>query len=104
MTNDDNYYVPVFIEEMLQKATRTVGIVSCNTVHSHFQYKVHESKLVESGIDMGAFIVRYPIAKAIGFKYDDFSADGKYAVECAEACRCNRFDTVHISKPLFIHN
>ena len=104
LTNDDNYYVPVFVEQMLQAATRTVGIVSCNTVHSHFQYKVHESRLIENGIDMGAFIVRYPIAKNIGFKYDDFSADGKYAVECAEACRACRMEVVHIPKPYFVHN
>jgi hypothetical protein len=104
LTNDDNYYVPVFVEYMLQQATRTVGIVSCNTVHSHFQYKVHESKLIENAIDMGAFIVKFPIAKGIGFKYDDFSADGKYAEECANACRCSQLQTVHIDKPLFIHN
>ncbi len=104
MTNDDNYYVPVFVEYMLQQATRTVGIVSCNTVHSHFQYRVQQSQLKENHIDMGAFIVRYVIAKSIGFKYDDFSADGKYAEECANACKCNRFETVHIDKALFVHN
>jgi hypothetical protein len=104
MTNDDNVYVPVFVEMMMQNATRLVGIVSCNTVHSHFQYRVHESRLVENGIDMGAFIVKYEIAKAIGFKYDDFSADGKYAEECANACRCASMDMVHIDKPYFVHN
>jgi hypothetical protein len=104
LTNDDNMYVPLFVEYMLQQATRTVGIVSCNTVHSHFQYRMQRSELKENFIDMGAFIVRYPIAKAIGFKYEDFSADGKYAEECANACKCNRMDTVHIDKPLFVHN
>ena len=104
MTNDDNYYVPLYIEYMLQQATRLVGIVSCNTVHSHFQYKMHESKLAQNHIDMGAFIVRFPIAKAVGFKYNDFGADGKYAVECANACRANNLEVIHIDKPLFVHN
>ena len=104
LTNDDNYYVPVFVEYMLQQATRTVGIVSCNTVHSHFMYKVHESKLLTNGIDMGAFIVRYSIAKGIGFKHEEFEADGMYAEECANACRCANLTTYHIPKPLFCHN
>jgi len=104
MTNDDNYYVPVYIESMLSKCNNGVGIVSCNTVHSHFQYKVHESLLKCGRIDMGAFIVRYPIAKEVGFNHIDFAADGHYAEECAEACRLNRLQTIHIPKPLFIHN
>jgi hypothetical protein len=104
LTNDDNYYVPVFVEYMMQQATRTVGMVICNTVHSHFQYKVHESKPIENSIDMGAFWVRLPIAKAVGFNWDDFSADGKYAEECANACRCNGLEVVHVYKPLFVHN
>jgi hypothetical protein len=104
MTNDDNYYVPVFVEYMSQQATRLVGIVSCNTIHSHFQYRVHESRLVENGIDMGAFIVRAQIAKIVGFRYEDFSADGKYAEECANTCRAYKMEIVHLPKPLFIHN
>lgn len=104
MTNDDNYYVPVFVEYMTCQATRTVGVVSCNTIHSHFQYRVHESRLVENGIDMGAFIVRAQISKIVGFRYDDFSADGKYAEECANTARAYRMEVIHIPKCLFVHN
>lgn len=104
MTNDDNYYVPVFVEYMLNHATRLVGIVSCNTIHSHFQYRIHESRLVESGIDMGAFIVRAQIAKIVGFRYEDFSADGKYAEECANTARAYKLEIVHIPKAIFVHN
>lgn len=104
MTNDDNYYVPVFVDMMLSKTGPKVGIVSCNTVHSHFSYDVHFSKLVETGIDMGAFIVRFDVAKTIGFKYDHFSADGRYAKECSDYCITHNLQVVHLPKPLFIHN
>lgn len=104
MTNDDNYYCPVFVEYMLCHATRLVGIVSCNTVHSHFQYDVHQSQLKENLIDMGAFIVRAKIAKIVGFRYADFSADGKYAEECARTARAYKYEVTHLAKPIFIHN
>ena len=104
LTNDDNYYVPTYVEKMLNECSKDVGIVSCNTVHSHFNYDVHNSHIAEGGIDMGAFIVRYEIAKAVGFNYTHFSADGKYAEECGMLCGANRLTVVHIPKPLFIHN
>jgi hypothetical protein len=104
MTNDDNYYVPKYVEYMLAQASRSIGVISCNTVHSHFGYDVHYSRLFEGGIDMGAFIVKYPIAKLVGFQHDHFSADGLYAQECATAARTAGLEIVHITKPLFIHN
>jgi hypothetical protein len=104
MTNDDNYYVPVFVKEMLQEADSNTGIVSCNTIHSHFAYTLHESKLVEYGIDMGAFIVSVHVAKSVGFNNFHFSADGVYANKCAEYCNNTGKTIKHIPKPLFIHN
>ena len=104
MTNDDNYYVPTFVAEMLASVTPNTGVISCNTVHSHFAYTVHESTLVEYGIDMGAFVVSAPVAKAVGFNHMHFSADGVYAKECADYCAKAGLITKHISKPLFIHN
>ena len=104
MTNDDNYYVPVFVEYMLTECKFNVGIVYCDTVHSHARYDVNYSELRENSIDMGAFIVRSDIAKATGFNSDNFSADGIYAEECNRNCLKNRLKAVKIKKALFIHN
>jgi len=104
MTNDDNYYVPVFIEYMIAACHRRIGIVYCNTVHSHVQYDVHISELYENCIDMGAFMVREDVAKITGFNHIHFSADGTYAEECLRTCLKNRLKAVKINKPLFIHN
>lgn len=104
MTNDDNYYIPRYVEYMLNACSRSIGIVSCNTIHSHFDYDVHYSRLFEGGIDMGAFIVKYPIAKMVGFNHDHFSADGLYAQECATMARTQNLEIVHLTKPMFVHN
>ena len=104
MTNDDNTYVPVFVEYMLDECKARTGIVYCDTVHSHARYETHSSELRENAIDMGAFIVRADIAKATGFNYDHFSADGAYAIECHRNCIIGRLKTVKIKKALFVHN
>jgi hypothetical protein len=104
LTNEDNYYAPVFVEKVLTHATRTVGVITYYTVHSHFDYDIHNPVLTEGGIDMGAFIVRFDIAKTVGFHYDHFSADGVYAQECGVLCKSKRMEVLNIPKPLFVHN
>lgn len=104
MTNDDNYYVPKFVEYMLNECAPDVGMVYCDTVHSHASYDINYSELRENHIDMGAFIVRQDVAKEAGFNYICFNADGKYAVECAETCKKKGLKIVHINKAIFVHN
>lgn len=104
MTNHDNYYVPKFVEYFLALCDSAVGIVYCNTIHSHFLYNLHYSKLVEYGIDMGAFIVRLDVAKKTGFNHVCFTADGLYAKECANTCARINLQIKYINKFLFVHN
>jgi hypothetical protein len=81
-----------------------VGMVYCDTVHSYTQYDVLKTEVREGHIDMGSFAVRLDVARKIGFRHIHFSADGTYAMECANYCRMRRLRLVHIAKPLFIHN
>lgn len=116
LTNCDNYYVPTFVEEVMA-ATRymringqgfmeeiRIGIVYTDTLHSHLQYNVHKSQLKEGFVDMGAFIVRFDVAKSVGFLWDHFSADGRYAEECKKKCDELGLEVRYIPKPLFVHN
>jgi hypothetical protein len=104
MTNEDNYYVPRFVEFMLKAADPKTGIIYCNTVHSHFEYNLNSSELHENSIDMGAFMVRADAAKSTGFNHDHFSADGTYAEECVRTCQHRGLKMIKVHKPLFIHN
>jgi len=104
MTNGDNYYVPKFVEYFLGNCNNTVGMVYCNTIHSHQEYNLHYSHLVECGIDMGAFIVRLDVAKETGFNHFHFSADGCYAAECKATCERKGLQIIYIDKFLFVHN
>ena len=104
MTNDDNYYTPMFVEFILEAGGEDVGVIYCDTIHSHFQYDYHKSSLRQNGIDMGAFIVKLDVAKCTGFNNLDYSADGIFAGDCLETCNENGLKTTHIKKGLFIHN
>lgn len=104
ITNDDNDYVPVFVEMMLKKANKVAGMVYCDTVHSYLKYDILRSQVKENLIDMGSFIVRIDVAKKVGFNDMHFSADGTFAVKCASHAGRLKLPVQHIGLPLAIHN
>jgi len=105
ITNDDNYYVPRFIELFFEEAVKgRVGMIYCDFPHWNFYYDVLISKVKVNYIDMGAFIVNVHIAKKVGFVHDVPGADGMFAEECAAKCAEEQYNIVKINKPLFVHN
>lgn len=106
LTNDDNYYVPTFVQTMTNGCSETgrVGFAYCNTVHSYQNYEVLLTRIKKDHIDMGSFIVRVDIAKKIGFNSFELNADGIYAEQCSDLCRRLRLKINYINKALFVHN
>lgn len=104
LTNDDNYYVPVFVDEVLNLCKPDIGMVYCDAVHSHFQYNVLKTQVRVDRIDIGSFAVREDIAKAVGFNNFAFNGDGFYAEECALRVLSKRLQLKYIPKCFLIHN
>lgn len=104
LTNDDNFYVKNFVKTMMTNATKTVGLIHCDMLHNYTNYNILKTEPKNNKIDMGAFIVRADIAKAVGFNSTKFDADGIYCEECAEYCRKNNYRILHIDKIMFVHN
>lgn len=111
ITNDDNYYVPKFIEYFMEMAKPNIGFIYCDTVtrvayedQITLDYKMLFTQIKRSRIDMGSFIVRMDVARETGFNSDAFDADGIYAEECHDACTKKGLMSVYIAKPLFVHN
>jgi glycosyltransferase involved in cell wall biosynthesis len=49
MTNDDNYYVPKFIEYFMKECRREdTGFVYCNTLHSYMNYEILNTEVRET--------------------------------------------------------
>lgn len=106
LTNDDNYYCPIFVKSVLAAATRIVGMVYCNMLHNYdsYQKSMIDTDLKINHIDMGAFIVRGKIAQEVGFNSLKFEADGIFAEACRDYCNANGYRIVKLDNILFIHN
>jgi hypothetical protein len=104
ITNDDNQYVKSFIEIFRSHCTPSVGFVYCNTIHNYLRYDILQTKIRVGAIDMGSFIVKFDVAKKVGFRHNVEVADGIYAEECADYCVKKKLKIVGINKALFIHN
>jgi len=104
ITNDDNYYVPDFVRQFMAIGTNGTGMIYCDTLHNYFNYDVLKSQLRIGYIDMGAFVVRADVAKAVGFTSDEHVADGVYCEACAAYCSSNKLRILYIPKTLFVHN
>lgn len=103
MTGDDNYYTPTTVSEIKQATNinSLPALVYWDMIHSHFNYKLLECKLMFDHIDMGAFATRNDIAKTI--KLDNtFTADGMFIHNLLT--RYNDELKIKIPKVLFIHN
>jgi len=109
LTNGDNYYVPIFIEEIRKSIiAENPGIVYFDMVHSHlikdlpnpigYQVLITEPKIYK--IDIGSFVFRRVLGQSIGFKDRSFEADGVFF----EALKATGPKIVKIPKVLFVHN
>jgi hypothetical protein len=109
LTNDDNYYVPVFIEEVLENlSTTNSDIVYFDMVHSHkiqdlpnpigYQTLITEPRI--NRIDIGSFVFRTSLGQSVGFNDRGFAADGIFF----EAMKNLDPLISKIPKVLFVHN
>lgn len=103
MTGDDNYYVPIFVDEMLKNCNKT-HFVYCNLVHNWIDNKYipmnSEPKVYH--IDIGNFMVDRKMGQQIKLKKHINQADGLYVEEYNQ-----KFSTAapkKINKILYVHN
>lgn len=112
ITNDDNYYIPKFIEivsEAIQKSG--ADAVHFDMIHSHNKpggrpqpsYCLFETEYKRQAIDMGAAVVRTELAKAAGFRDKTHDGDATYFEDVAKA-KGKGFKTFKVPRVLFVHN
>jgi glycosyltransferase involved in cell wall biosynthesis len=109
ITNDDNYYTPNFLQEMMCKLTEDeADIVYCDMVHSHVMFDLanpigYQTLLTEekfSRIDIGCFIFNALIGKRAGFRTRGFNADWDFFSDMLQL----NPKVTKLSKVLFVHN
>ena len=90
LSNDDNYYVPGYLEQMVNELTwQEADLVVCQTLHSYGGWQVSAATLNET--DLGAFIARRSLTEKVKWEGDDFrKADKRYIARLGEASRLSR--------------
>ena len=112
ITNDDNYYIPRFIE-ILTEAIQKSGAdaVYFDMIHSHNKpggrpqpsYCLFETDYKRHSIDMGAAVVRTELAKAAGFRDKTHDGDATYFEDVAKA-KGKGFKTYKVPRVMLVHN
>jgi hypothetical protein len=103
MTGDDNYYVPVFVDEMLKNSDNT-HFVYCNMVHNWIrnEYIVLDSEPKVYKIDIGNFMVKSELGKTIQLQKERNEADGLYVEDYLRKYPDSK--PKKITKLLYVHN
>jgi glycosyltransferase involved in cell wall biosynthesis len=103
MTGDDNYYVPVFVDEMLKDTSKT-HFVYCNMVHNwvNNEYIPIDSEPKRYRIDIGNFMVRTELGKQIKLHKHLNEADGIYVEEFLSTFKGMK--PKKVNKILYVHN
>ena len=95
LTNDDNYYVPKFIENRhrADPEDRHPDVVYFDMIHSHNKpggrqqtpYCLFKTEYKRQNIDMGAAVVRTELARIAGFRDKSHDGDATYFEEVEKA-------------------
>lgn len=105
LTNVDNYYVPVCVEQIEKRTEEFIWwdlIHNYDTPinHNESSYGLMQARLKHGCIDMGAVAVDARLARHVGFRGRTEDADWTYFEQCL-----SRHPTVHkINKVLTVHN
>ena len=104
MTGEDNYYVPVFVDNFLSVVTPKVGFVFCDMVHNwtNFQYFSVKCEPSWGKIDIGNFMVKTKLAKQMKLNPKVEQADGYYVEEFKQ--KFSEYKIIKIPKVLYVHN
>lgn len=102
LTNDDNFYAPIWFEWALSLAClgRVCDLVYCDLVHSHRLWKPMVTRPKYKHLDLGGLLVKASLALKVPFDKTTFNADGDWIDRLAKKARnIQKVDAV-----LFTHN
>lgn len=103
MTGEDNYYVPEFVDIMLEES-KNHHFVYCDMVHNWInrEYIPLSSKLQLGRIDIGNFMTKTNMAQKIKLKKDFEWADWFFVQDFQNKYKVAKYKKVN--KVLYVHN
>jgi predicted protein tyrosine phosphatase len=97
LSNDDNYYVPGYLEQMVNALQRQgADLAMCALLHSYWGWRP-----LAPGHDIGSWIARRALVERTPWRGDNFFYDAEYL----DLLKKNAGERIAIvDRPLFIHN
>lgn len=103
MTGDDNYYMPLFVDDFLKAASQPrVNFVFCNMVHNNFNYAPVNCAVGAGRIDIGNAMFLSENLKGFELDKTDYNADWKLIEHYHRKYKHEK--TLKIEKILYVHN
>lgn len=104
MTGEDNYYTPIFVDEVLKSITPKVHFVYTNMVHNwdKQQYIPVKCETKLGKIDMGCYVTRTSYAKQVRLKTNLEWADWYFVEDYLKKFPLGK--VIKIEKILYVHN
>ena len=101
LSNDDNYYTPGYLEQMvLALQTEQAQLALCQIVHSYSGWGRCDAAPVVGMADVGNWLAAADLVASTPWPGSHFTADGEYV----EALAAKAGGWVAVRKPLFVHN
>ena len=104
MTGEDNYYMPIFVDNFLEAVTPKANFVFCNMVHNwtNFQYYAIDCQPSWGKIDIGNFMIKKENGQQMSLNVKNEQADGLFVEEYLK--KFPEGEVVKINKILYVHN
>ncbi len=105
ITNADNYYIPTFIEFMLNGFEENKHAVACycsDMVHSYLKWTILNCKPEYGQIDCGGVMVKKDMACTVGWRSIQHASDWTYFDDLIQKYGVDKW--VKINGALFVHN
>ena len=104
LTGEDNYYVPHFIDGMLEGIKKNTNFIYCNLVHNWVsnEYIPIKSELKYGSIDIGNFMTKTKLAQELELDVTINQADWRFIDEYIQRFKDGLIKKVE--KVLYVHN
>lgn len=101
LSNDDNYYAPVYFSEMLfALQAGKAQLALCDMVHSHRQWGTIKGELKRGSVDVGSWIAEAELVKSTPWPDMGFAGDWTFI----HALKHKAAKTVKVGGCFFVHN
>lgn len=104
ITNGDNYYVPRFVERVIEaiEANPDADVIHSDMIHNYWGWQPVRTVVVKGSIDCGAAVVRRDVAIETGWPWREHAGDWEYLAAIARVRGLARF--AKLPGCLFVHN